>query len=446
MQTSPVDGSGNPIPVATNGVILYTITVRNDGTDPVGQLSPVVVKDTLPQGFRYIEAKDTDPGPAGFQCVQGANLQEITCTAGGPLSGIDNAILGVPTFRTITVKAFAANIPSGGGVVYTNQADVDPNNTIPEGDEFNNRASVKTDVAVGGANMFNELTIVKTQTSPGANQVSTSSRVTYDIVVTNAGTDPAFNVKVTDTLPAGFTYVEATDSAPGAQAFVCTTGAGNSFDCTGATLSGTVNAVGALPASRTINVIATSSAIPGNYTNTAIVDPGNAIPEGNETNNMAQAPTKVLVGEGFIDLKVKKCDDPACDLSVPGQVDVLGDLIYYIEARNDGSDPAFNVTLRDVLPAGVTFVSASDVTGGDGAFTCDYANGLVTCTGGTLDGTPGWIAGVANVRNLQIRVQAPNANGSVLNQIVIDPGNAIPESNETNNSARRPRPSPLTST
>src|SRR3989304_6750024 len=86
-QTSPVDGS-NPIPVATNGVITYTITVWNDATDPVGQSAPVVVKDTLPQGFRYIEARDTADGPDGFQCVQGANVQEGTCTSNPGLSGL----------------------------------------------------------------------------------------------------------------------------------------------------------------------------------------------------------------------------------------------------------------------------------------------------------------------------------------------------------------------
>ena len=68
------------------------------------------------------------------------------------------------------------------------------------------------------------------------------------------------------------------------------------INCTGATLSGTVNTVSGQPTSRTIRSWPLSSAVPGNYTNTAIVDPDNTIPEGNETNNMAQAATKVLVG------------------------------------------------------------------------------------------------------------------------------------------------------
>ena len=72
-------------------------------------------------------------------------------------------------------------------------------------------------------------------------------------------------------------------------AFVCVPGAGNTIDCTGATLSGTVNVAGTNPTTRTIDVQAFSSAIPGTYTNTAIVDPANAIPEGNETNNTANA-------------------------------------------------------------------------------------------------------------------------------------------------------------
>jgi uncharacterized repeat protein (TIGR01451 family) len=439
-QTSPVDGSGNAIPVATNGVIIYTITVSNDATDPVGQLAPVVVKDTLPQGFRYIEAKDTAPGPAGFQCVQGANTQEVTCTAGGPLSGLVTAIPGVPNSRTITVEAFAANTPSSAAVVYTNQADVDPNNTIPEGDEFNNRASIVTTVVVGGANMFNELTISKTQTDPGPacpptcpGTVATSSIVTWDIVVSNTGSDPAFNVKLTDTLPAGFKFISALDTSGPSDPFrfVCVPAAGNTADCTGATLSGTVNAAGTNPTTRTIVLKAFSSAIPGSYTNTAIVDPANAIPEGNETNNTANLTTIVSNGGpgSFIDLTIVKSGSLTAS---PG-----GPLNYSLLVTNTGAATAFNVKVRDVLPAHVTFINAADSAAGPGNFTCSYTAPNLDCTGGTLPGGGG-------SRTINIHAVAPtnlelltddqeNISVTVTNQAFVDPDNAILEGDETNN-------------
>ena len=139
-----------------------------------------------------------------------------------------------------------------------------------------------------------------------------------------------------DTLPADFVYIEATDTAPGAQAFVCTTAPGNVINCTGATLSGTVNTASGQPTARTIRITAFSSETPGTYTNTAIVDPDNVIPEGDETNNMAQASTTVVVGAGFIDLQIEKTGT----ISVtPG-----GQIAYALNVSNAGTNPAFNVS------------------------------------------------------------------------------------------------------
>jgi uncharacterized repeat protein (TIGR01451 family) len=430
-QTSPVP----PDAVATNGTLKYKLDITNDATDPAVNIH---VRDFLPTGARFIEAVDAVPGPDAFNCTYAAGV--IDCV-GGTLDGtLDLLGAGIGQTRTINITVFAPNTPGD----YSNQSIVDPDNAIPEGNEFNNDSTIVTKVRTvgdGGKNAFNELTIKKTQTAPPSNIVATSSLVVYEIVVENTGTDPAFNVAVKDTLPAGFTYVEATDTAPGSQAFVCTTAPGNVVNCTGATLSGTVNTASGQPTSRTIQVKAFSSAVPGNYTNTAIVDPDNAIPEGDETNNMAQAPTKVLVGAGFIDLQIAKTGPAKV---VPGAM-----IEYALTVSNAGTDPAFNVKVRDDLPAGTTFVSAADTTGGAGAFACSQAGSSVTCTGGTLDGTDNLIPGPPDVptsRTIQVKVLAPsniealapdksNISVSIINQAFVDPDNAIAESNETNNAA-----------
>nr|NLI49331.1 DUF11 domain-containing protein [Propionibacterium sp.] len=429
-QTSPLP----PAAVATNGVLKYRIVVTNDATDPAVGLH---VRDFLPTGARFIEAVDTVPGPDAFQCTE-LNGQ-IDCV-GGTLDGtLDLLGAAIGQNRTIDITVFAPNTPGS----YSNQAIVDPGNAIPEGNEFNNVSTITTKVATtgsGGQNAFHELTIAKTQTSPAANTVSTSSVVIYDLVVTNTGTDPAFGVVVTDTLPAGFAYLEATEAASlgDTQPFVCTSGAGNTVTCSGATLSGTAVVASGAPTVRTITVKAYASAVPGNYTNTAVVDPGNLIPEGDETNNQAQAATKVTVGAGFIDLQIDKTG--------PAKVVPGGVVDYLLTATNAGTDPAFNVTVRDDLPAGATFVGAADNTGGAGAFACSQAGSTVTCTGGTLDGTADLVAGVPATRTIAVRVLAPsvieplaadkaNISIDIVNQAFVDPANAIPESNETNNHA-----------
>ena len=111
------------------------MTVTNDATDPVGQSASGGRKDTLPQGFRYIEAVDTEPGPDGFQCSYAAGVTTAWRPVGRHPRPPGRAI---GQTRTITIRRFAANTPSG-GVTTPTRPIVDPDNTIPEGNEFNNR-------------------------------------------------------------------------------------------------------------------------------------------------------------------------------------------------------------------------------------------------------------------------------------------------------------------
>jgi uncharacterized repeat protein (TIGR01451 family) len=437
-QSSPSGPNPGDSDVAQNGTLIYNLHVENAGTDPV---SNVIVKDFLPTGSRFIAAKDTATGSAAFFCTHDGSPTggTITCT-GGDFSGSINAIAGVPTARDITVTVFAPNTPG----TYTNHATVDPDNLVAEGNEFDNDASVSTTVTVGGHNAFNELTIAKAQTDPANGSVATSSVVTYHVDVTNGGSDPAFNVKVVDTLPTGFTFISAQDLAGPSDPyrFNCVPGSGNTIVCTGATLSGNPNAAPGEPTSRMIEVKAFASSIPGNYTNTAVVDPDNTIPEGNETNNFAQAPTKVIVGAGFIDLKIDKTG--------PATVTPGATITYQLNVSNIGTDPAFNVKVRDDLPDHVTFVSAVDTTAENaGAFSCSLVSASVVCTGGTLDGSSDLIPGPPDVptsRTIEIKVLAPasisqfvtdqeHISLDLFNRAFVDPDNAIAESNETNNAS-----------
>jgi len=426
--------------VATNGTLIYDLEVANLGTDPV---SSIVVKDFLPAGSRFIEAKDTDVGSGvadAFFCAHDGQPfgGTVTCT-GGDLSGTVNKIVDtpgpadVPTVRNIRIKVYAPNTPG----IYPNSAVVDPSNVVPEGNEFDNDSQITTTVAIGAANEFNELTIAKTQTDPAGNAVATSSIVTWDILVSNSGSDPAFNVRVTDALPSGFTLVSALDTSGPSDPFrfVCSAGASNTVDCTGATLSGTVNAAGTNPTTRTIQLRAFSSPIPGTYTNTVIVDPANAIPEGNETNNTASA--SVVASNGgpgaFIDLQIdKQALIPAAGTPVaPG-----GQLAYTLTVTNSGAADAFNVAVRDVLPSHTTFFNAADGTVGPGMFTCAQASGAVNCTGGYVPAGGSRTILVLMIAPTSIEEYATdlsNISIGITNQAFVDPDDTIQEGNEVNN-------------
>jgi uncharacterized repeat protein (TIGR01451 family) len=372
-------------PVARNAKVTYRIQVGNDATDPV---VGVKVRDFLPAGSRYIEATGTNE----FLCTQ---LSSFVDCVGGEIPAGGTA--------TITLTLFAPDTPG----TYTNQAIADPDNAIPEGNEFNNQASVATVVENAGNGPFYELTLAKAQTSP-ANPVARNAVVTYSLTVGNNGSDPVIDVTVRDFLPAGSRYIEAT----GTNQFLCTQYV-SFVDCVG----GQISSGGA--ATITLKMFAPDT--PGTYTNQALVDPDNTIPEGDEVNNEASVNTIVTNGGNgaFNDLQIVKTGSAN---TTPG-----GSISYALQVTNAGTDPALNVAVRDVLPEGTTFVSAEDAAPATpGAFTCSEAGGVVDCIGGTLaaGGVP---------RIISIVVTAPNQNAILTNQAFVDPDNTIPEGDELNN-------------
>ncbi len=303
-------------PVATNGILVYDLNVANLGTDPV---SAIIVKDTLPSGTRFIAARDTDAGTSlsdAFFCSHDGSATGgvITCF-GGDLSGSLNKIPDgggvVPISRTIRVTVYAPNIP--GTIV--NIVGVDPDNVVPEGNEFDNDAAKETTVRsctsvadCEATNAFYELKLTKTQENPAANPVARNGIITYHLTVENWGSNPVSGVVVTDRLPAGFRFIDATDTAGAADpdAFTCAgPDASGVVTCSGGAISGVA---GGVADSRVIEINVWAPDEPGSYTNNAFVDPGNTIPEGNEFNNQSSFRTIVANGGNrpYIDLTIDK--------------------------------------------------------------------------------------------------------------------------------------------
>ena len=410
---SKIQQSPDPTNTARNAVVTYIVKVGNDGTDPV---VGVRVRDTLPAGARYIQATGTN----SFLCQQVIGV--IDCV-GGQIAA--NTLLASPAAATITIKAFAPDTPG----TYTNQVEVDPDHTIAEGNEFNNNASADTVVTNGGAGSFHELSITKQQMSPlPANNTARNAVVTYSIVVTNGGTDAVNGVLVRDKLPAGARYIQAT----GNHQFLCTEAQTGIVDCVNGQVAG-----GGGTSTITLKMFAPDT--PGVYINQVNVDPDNTIPEGDEFNNQATEETTVVNGGtgSFNDLGISFQLAPASTNSTTP----LGAITYRLDVFNYGTDAALNVAVRDILPAGVTFVSAGDNAPGAGAFTCSESEGVVDCYGATIPGTgvpvpPAVIPPFPpGQRTIVINVTAPNHNGVLTTSAAADPDNSIPEGDETNNSA-----------
>jgi uncharacterized repeat protein (TIGR01451 family) len=105
----------------------------------------------------------------------------------------------------------------------------------------------------------------------------------------------------------------------------------------------------------------------------------------------------------------------------PNPVTVQNNLTYKATVMNSGSSSASSVTVTNLLPSNISFVSANSTQG-----SCQYTNGQVTCNVGTL-------AGLASA-TITIIVTPTNAGVVLTNTVnVAQTGGSDP--NSTNNSA-----------
>jgi uncharacterized repeat protein (TIGR01451 family) len=221
----------------------------------------------------------------------------------------------------------------------------------------------------------------------GPASVFALSNMTYTISVTNLGPASASGVVVTDTLPAGVTFVSA-----------C---------CGGVNNSGVVTwSLGAMTNGQVTNLTVTVTApASGSLTNVASV--GSSTSDTNLANNVAQVITSVT---------------PVADMGLgkvgPASVFALGSVTYTISVTNLGPDSASGVVVTDTLPVGVTFVSAS----GGGV----NNSGVVTWSLGTLAN--------GQVSTLTVTVTAPATSGSLTNVALVS--SSTSDLNLANNTAQ----------
>ncbi|HTY72142.1 MAG TPA: DUF11 domain-containing protein, partial [Actinomycetes bacterium] len=192
---------------------------------------------------------------AGWACS--ATSTTVTCTRASIAAGD-----GAPTILVVVTAP-------GRAATLTDRAQV--TNTVHDPDLANNSATATTSVRPSA-----DLSLVKT----GPASVVAGARITYTLVVSNAGPDAAASVRVTDTLPAGLTFVSAAGSG-----WTCTHDGDVTVTCTRAALASPAKA----PA---ITVVVGAPASPTTVTNHAAVTSATYDPLG--SNDVSSAPTEVL--------------------------------------------------------------------------------------------------------------------------------------------------------
>jgi len=338
--------------VLPGSTVTYTIVVTNNGPSPV---SAVTLTDTLASGVGFVDASGS-----GWSCNFSAPT--VTCDySGSPLA------VGTSASVTITVTA-----PITSNTVFTNSAVAVATGTFP-GTPFS--SNVVTLTTAPQANL--QLTKTATPSSVFAGQL-----VTYTVVVTNLGPDPATNVVITDVFQGGATF---------GSVVAVVNAAYQSNTSTAVTFT-----VGTLPVSGTAAAVYTVIAPPsGVITNTATVG-SNTIIDPSLIDNAASTTTPVTP---VANLSISKVQSFVTGIT--GTISPTAQITYTILVTNNGPSIATDVIVTDNLPTGLTSISAT----GSG-WLCNVSGLTVTCTRPTLD--------VGSAPAIQIVATVPATPGLVL--------------------------------
>ena len=220
-------------------------------------------------------------------------------------------------------------------------------------------------------------------------------QITFTVTLSNQGADTATGVQVTDLLPAGLTFVSATPSQ------------GSYDNVSGMWTVGTVSP--GVP--QTLSITATVVS-PAAQTNTGTISDADQF-DPNTGNNTASATETPQQAADLLLIK-----------SVSDATPNVGDqIVYTITVFDAGPDAATGVQVTDLLPAGLTFVSATPSQG-------SYDNVSGVWTVGTVS------PGVSQTLSITATVVSPAAQtntGTISDADQFDPntGNNTASATET---------------
>ncbi|MEK8019652.1 MAG: DUF11 domain-containing protein, partial [Candidatus Parabeggiatoa sp.] len=355
--------------VFSNDSLSYSLTVNNNGPDTA---TNIVITETLPEGVSFVSASGND-----WTCQESG--RQITCTL---------ASLELNEMKPLTINLAGENIAYGIDTTTT----VDAETTDPETQDNLSENSTISTVVVDTPFPKADLSLTQTDSR---DPILSNSRFSYTLTIQNAGPNLAQRLMVINTLPNGVTF----DSVNGTD-WQCNESRGQIICTLDNLASGAAKAI-------TLNVIAPN--IAGSLTNQATVS---AITlDSAKDNNTSSETTQVEAAQADLSITQTDSSDPVLTNT---------DFSYTLTVNNAGQDMADNVKVTNILPEGVSFISANGTD-----WICNDSGNTVKCQLVSLS------MGAANP--IILNVTAPDAAaGSITNTATISATTLDPE--EENNS------------
>ena len=356
-----VTQAASPNPVQAGANLTYTLTVSNAGPRAA---SSVTVTDTLPGATSFVSCV------AGFGGVCGGAGNNRTVSYGS---------LAVGASATVTLVAKVGSAVANGTVI-NNRARVRASSPV-DPDATDNLAAT----SVTASNSSADLTVTHQSITP--NPVAAGANLTYTLKVINRGPQAASSVTLTDTLPAGTSFVSCSATGGG----VCG-GSGSARTVSFGSLASEISVTATLVA-QVGSTVADGTVL----RNIARVQ-GTGASDPNTVNNASAASVTATNAGSGADLGVVAA-------ASPNPVQVGANLTYTLTVSNAGPAAASSVTLTDTLPTATSFVSCAATGGG----VCGGSARNRTVSFGSL------AAGASATATLVAKVGSTVANGTVIN-------------------------------
>ena len=401
--------TATPGTVPAGAPLTYTVTVINDGPSTA---QAVTMTDTLPANAAFINLVGiSGGGGAACSTVPAANAVGGTLVCNWP---------NIPTAtqRTVTYRVRPLNAAAGGTVA--NSASV--TTTTPETNSGNNGATTSTAVTAA------QLDILVNK-SDNPDPVALGSLTTYTVTITNNGPSFGTNVQLTDVFPAPGSTPTAVFSYQGTLAV--DTG-GTCTEPAPGTANGTISCAFPLLApneTATITYKMRADSIIGAGANSGTLSSRASVTvteaETQLANNVAIENTTTNRAAVATDLQITK---------TAGAADVLrgGTVVYSLVVKNNGPLDSIGAQVVDVLPAGLTLVSAPSCTSAGNTVSCDVgalANGATRTFTVTATLAANFAAGTPSI-----------ANTATVNA----PGDTVPGNNSSTVTTTVRTPPPVT--